>query len=260
MFKNIATRWMAGATLSLTMASSLLGTGVASAATLTPTLTASGAASGSQNAVAPGTVISLSGTAYGDSEYIGFWINVPSGTLISNASLGQTDSYVDGTVIPLDAMAQTDAGGSFSYSFNTSGLPAGSYSLVAHGLDSRIDEVLPFTIAGSAVQTVQLTASGDTSVAAGTVLSLKGVSYGDSEPVGFWINVPSGTLISRASLGQTDSYVDGSVIPLDAMAQTDAAGTFTYSLDTTGLPSGSYSLVAHGLDSKIDQVLTFTIK
>lgn len=260
MFTNITTRWMAGVAMTLALVPSLFGTTAASAQTLTATLSSSSAAFTSQGPVASGTMLTVTGTAYGDSEDIGFWINVPSGTVISNASLGQTDSYVDGTVIPLDAMASTDAGGNFSYSFDTTGLPDGNYSLVAHGLDSHIDQVLPFTISGSALQKVSVTIQGDSTVAAGTVLSIKGVSYGDSEPVGFWINAPSGTAISNASLGQTDTYLDGSVIPLDAMAQTDAAGTFTYSLDTTGLPSGSYSLVSHGLDTHTDQVVFFTIK
>ena len=34
----------------------------------------------------------------------------------------------------------------------------------------------------------------------------------------------------------------------------------TYYLDTTGLPSGTYSLVGHGLTSGIEGVAGFTIK
>src|SRR5205809_533926 len=98
---------------------------------------------------------------------------------------------------------------------------------------------------------MQLTAGGNTSLAAGTTLAIAGTSYAANDPVGLWINVPSGITISEDSLGQTDTQVVGTVIPLDAPAYADDQGVLTYDLDTTGLPDGTYSLVAHGLRSGV---------
>ena len=174
--------------------------------------------------------------------------------------MGQTDFTVDGTVVPIDAMTSTDDNGAFTFAVNTTGLPDGNYSVVAHGLNSRTEQVFTFTISGTVSTQSPLTVEGSTSVAAGTLLTIHGMSYQADEPVNFWINVPSGTTISNASLGQTDTTIDGTVIPLDVLTSTDDFGAFTYTLNTAGLPSGSYSLVAHGLNSKMDNVLKFTIQ
>jgi hypothetical protein len=264
MFSKISTRRMAGAALMLTLATNLVGARSASAQTLTATLSPAGSSSalqlsGESNAtVAAGTLITIQGTSFEADESIGFWINVPAGTIISPDSLGQTDTEIVDGVIPLNAMASADDEGAFTYALDTSGLPSGSYSLVAHGLASKIEQVLNFTITDGPA--VQLTVEGDTTVAAGTVLTIHGASYEADEAIGLWINVPEGTVISRDSLGQTDTEIVDGVIPLDAVGYADDDGAFTYTLDTSGLPSGSYSLVAHGLSSKKEQVLVFTIK
>jgi hypothetical protein len=129
------------------------------------------------------------------------------------------------------------------------------------GVGSASAQTLTGTIAAAGTTSAaQLSAQGSTAVAAGTALTIHGASYGADEPVGFWINVPDGTTISNDSLGQTDTQIAGSVTALDAMVSTDDAGTFTYTVDTSGLPSGSYSMVAHGLESNIEGVFAFTNK
>ena len=47
---------------------------------------------------------------------------------------------------------------------------------------------------------------------------------------------------------------------MDTPGYADKDGVLTYYLDTTGLPSGTYSLVAHGLETGLEGVLNFTIK
>src|SRR5438876_11375968 len=59
----------------------------------------------------------------------------------------------------------------------------------------------------NATSTMQLTANGNTTVAAGTILTITGSGYGADEAVSFWINVPNGTTISEDSLGQSDSEI-----------------------------------------------------
>ena len=57
-----------------------------------------------------------------------------------------------------------------------------------------------------------------------------------------------------------NTSIDGAVVPLNAMGWADSDGNLTYSLDTTGLPSGAFSLVAHGLNSDQEELLMFTVK
>jgi hypothetical protein len=87
-----------------------------------------------------------------------------------------------------------------------------------------------------------------------------GSSYGAGEPVGLWINVPGGTAIPEDSLWQSDTHIERNVVPLDAPGYADKDGVLTCYLDTTGIPSGNYSLVAHGLEIGLEGVLNFTIK
>ena len=219
------------------------------------------APSGSASTLAAGSMLNVQGTGYTVGEPISFWVNIPSGATASANSLGQGDTATDGSVITVDAIASADAYGAFAYSLNTSGLPAGNYSVVAHGMTSGIEQVTMFTISGAAPSaTSHFIAAGSTTVAAGTMLTFQGTAYQADEPVGLWVNVPARTTISNDALGQTDTTIDGSVIPLNAMAATDDNGAFTYSLNTNGLPSGSYSIVAHGLNSEIEGVITFTIQ
>ena len=99
-------RWVAGATLGLAMAASMAGVGSASAASITADLS-----SGSSVAAVAGTTITITGSSFGADEPVGFWINIPDGTSIDADSLGQSDSYVAGTVIPLDDMGYADDAG-----------------------------------------------------------------------------------------------------------------------------------------------------
>ena len=56
---------------------------------------------------------------------------------------------------------------------------------------------------------------------AGAVLTIQGSGYQAGEPVSFWINIPEGTTISSDSLGEPNTIIDGSVIPLNSMANAD---------------------------------------
>jgi hypothetical protein len=253
----ISRRWLAGTGLGLVMVANLAGIGSASAQTMPGTLTAQGL-SGSASSVATGSALTVNGSGYGADERISFWINAPDGTTISPNSLGQTNSHVTGNVIPLNTMVTTDDNGAFTYDLNTTGLPAGNYSLVAHGLSTSKENVVDFTVSGNPAP--PLAAPNGTTLSAGSMLTVNGAFFAPNETVGFWINVPSGMTISNDSLGQTNTTVVGTVIPLGATAGADANGNFTFNLDTTGLPAGNYSLVAHGLNSKIDGVISFTIQ
>src|SRR5436189_139329 len=138
MFSKFHTHLMVGAVLTIGLVGSLLGTGVASADTIVATSISQLIIEGGTS-VAPGTVLTVQGTGYTAGEPISFWVNIPNGTIIPSDSLGQTDTATDGSVITVDAMASADAYGELNYSLNTSGLPSGNYSLVAHGLTSGVE-------------------------------------------------------------------------------------------------------------------------
>jgi len=114
------------------------------------------------------------------------------------------------------------------------------------------------TATAGPAQTLQVVADGP--VDAGTTLTINGSFYGSKEGVSFWINAPTGISIAADSLGQSDSALQGNVIALDAPGYSDGDGMLTYTLNTSGLPSGTYSLVGHGLTSGVEGVASFTIK
>src|SRR5439155_1742800 len=130
---------------------------------------------------------------------------------------------------------------------------AGVGSASAQTLDANLSPV-------SSTASAQLASDGSADVVAGTTLTVHGSAFAADESVGLWINVPAGAAIPPVSLGQDNTSVDGAVVPLNAMGWADSDGNLNYSLDTTGLPSGSYSLVAHGLNSDQEELLMFTIK
>src|SRR5207253_6933951 len=117
--------------------------------------------------VVAGTALTVHGSSFAADEHVGLWVNVPGGASIPLKALGQTDSEVVDGVVGLDKMGSTDDSGNLTYTFDTNGLPAGDYSLVAEGLDSDAQQIMSFNIA--AAPPAELTASGDTTVAAGTV-------------------------------------------------------------------------------------------
>jgi hypothetical protein len=113
---------------------------------------------------------------------------------------------------------------------------------------------------GAPLQAAPLTIAADGPVDAGTLLAVTGTGYAAGERVSLWINTPAGITLPADSLGQTDSTLAGTVVGLDALGLADDQGTIAYTLDTTGLPSGTYSLVAHGWASGLEAVAAFTIK
>src|SRR6478609_6869299 len=104
-------RLMAGAVLMLGLAVNLLGTGAASAQSITATNTAQLLIQGGGSAVPAGTVLAVQGSGYAADEQVSMWINVPDGTSVSSDSLGQINTQIAGTVIPLNTMPSTNAYG-----------------------------------------------------------------------------------------------------------------------------------------------------
>jgi hypothetical protein len=66
--------------------------------------------------------------------------------------------------------------------------------------------------------------------------------FGSAEPVSFWVNTPSG------------------VVPVAGLGLTDRTGTLSFTIDTSGLSSGSYSLVAHGIETGVEELFNFSVQ
>src|SRR6478672_9866753 len=201
MFGKMYTRWITGAVLALALAGNLAGVGTASAQTLNVTMSALDSAAPYQltaaggATMAAGSMLTVTSSSFEADESIGFWINVPSGTVVSPDALGQTNTEIVDGVIGLDAMGSADSKGNLAYSVDTSGLPSGNYSLVAHGLNTGREAILDFTITDGPAPTLATGAGTGTSVPAGTILTISGASFEANEPIGLWINVPEGVSI-----------------------------------------------------------------
>ncbi len=85
----------------------------------------------------------------------------------------------------------------------------------------------------------------DGPVDAGTPVIVGGDFFGQDERVSVWINLPNNTVV-----GFDDS----------AYELADVDGIVAFALGTTDAPSGTYSVVAHGLCTGVEGVGTFTIK
>jgi hypothetical protein len=213
------------------------------------------------NTVDAGTVLTISGIGYGANDAFSLWLNLPAGTSLAAASLGQMDTTVTGSVTAIDAAPSAGADGALQFTLNTTGLPNGSYGLVVYDRTDNTEQVVPFTIKpNSPSTTLALQASPSGPVGAGTMLTITGTGYSANEPVSFWINLPAGAVPAASSLGQADTTVTGSVAGIDKLGSADAGGGLSYTLDTTGLPAGNYSLVGEGDNSRIVQVVSFTIQ
>lgn len=114
--------------------------------------------------------------------------------------------------------------------------------------DRKVSNLIPMTVGAttnSGLHGLQqrLSVTPGTPSAAGTILSMQGNFFGGEEKVSFWLNLPS-----------------GKVQGISSMSQSDKQGNLNVGLDTSGLPAGNYSLVAHGLCTNVEGVGVFTIK
>jgi hypothetical protein len=257
MFTRQSKRWLIGGGLMLALAGNMLSGGHAFAAPSALAVTPSGM-------VPAGTLLTISDSGYGSGDQFSLWINLPAGTALTATALGQIDTTVSGSVTGIDKLGAADSAGNLSYTLDTTGLPNGNYSLVVHDNTSGGEQVLPFTIgtlsaapapAGRALQV----APGNT-VDAGTMLTISGIGYGADDAFSMWLNLPAGTSLAATALGQLDTTVTGSVAAIDASAGAGADGALQFTLDTTGLPNGSYGLVVYDRTDNTEQVVPFTIK
>ena len=230
--------------------------------------------------LAPGSAFTWTVTLHnqGYATGTGIMVDVPlsSDIVVDNYAAGAGLSFVD-ALTPTDMMIRftnmdagtTDTAQIWAHVASTAGATdsiAGRAMVQwdgGTGPRTNWSDNLMLTLGGSAPAPAGGTALGVSAsgpVPAGTMLTFTGGAFTAQEWIGLWINLPAGTQLAADSLGQTDTALAGAVAPLDLMGWADDTGTLTYNLDTTGLPSGTYSLVAQGVDSGVQYVTSFTIQ
>lgn len=194
-----------------------------------------------------------------DAEKVSFWINTPDGRSIKATDADNDLSYV---------RASRDGQADWTWVAPADALP-GAYALVAHGNESGHEVLIPFRIDGSA-RGVLLAAPYTVSPTAGT----PGASFsfvvngflgdpkdGDddksnnAEKVSFWINTPDGQTIKAIRAGADEDKSEASVVKASRSGQAE----LTWEAPANAAP-GTYTLVAHGLESQREQVIAFEIR
>jgi hypothetical protein len=174
-------------------------------------------------------------------------------------------------------LALGETAGGFTYSLDTSQLPAGEHSLRLRvvGTDSNYDEYFTrFTIGGSAATAVGTTTSGaatSTSGAAGEAAAAttgQGVTTNGLAAPRDGQNISGQFAISGFATDpnfmkwQLDLLPGGNANQAAFLALGETTGVFTHTLDTTNLPAGQHQLRLRvvRMDSNYDEyVANFTI-
>jgi hypothetical protein len=289
MFGNLYTRSLTGGALMLAMAANMVGVGSASAHTLTPATTAVTRSSpadihvkltySAETALAPGSafVYNIEVTNDGNGSASNAWVEMgfdASDVVIDDFTSGSSDIFVQslatdninikfnklgpGDTASAQVMAHLVSTASATISLNNRATV--TWDDASGKGRSTVSNVL-YMSAGQmpSAPTAQIDVVGSAAVDAGTVLMFQGTSFASDERVAFWLNTPAGLTIAEKSLGQTDTYVQGTVISLDRPGFTDDNGAIGYTLDTSGLASGTYTLVGQGWGSGLTGTVTFII-
>ncbi len=192
-----------------------------------------------------GTEFAFFATGFDDNEQVGVWINNPDGS-ISEIIDEDGDEFV--------VFANNEGRADW---FTTVTGPDGFYGMVARGVDSGYEVVIPFQLSSGADAPVPPPPSPDVLDAnvepnagpAGTEFAFFAEGFESGEQVGVWINAPDGSVFSVLD-------GDGDVLALFANDEGRADWTVTSPSDA---PPGFYSMVANGLDSGYEVVIPFEI-
>jgi len=201
-----------------------------------------------------------------NAEMVSFWINLPGGQALRAVEDGAgEDAENKGT-------AQASRAGQAELTWRApANMPAGAYTLVAHGNESGHEAVIPFRLEGSTrgiMMAAPATVTPNGGPAGASFTFVIGGFNGDldegkddntnnAEKVAFWINTPDGQTIRafRAGLDEDDDAEDAT------LEQASRAGTveWTWQAPADATP-GIYTLVAHGLESEREQVIAVEIR
>jgi len=201
-----------------------------------------------------------------DAEEVSFWVNTPDGHAIRAIHDGAENNSKDASSV------RASRAGAITWAWRApQDAPAGVYTLVAYGNESGHSVVIPFRVDGN-TRGLLMTAPYSVAPSVGAAgASFHFVVNGfngdlddgdndksnDAEKVAFWINTPDGQTI-RAIRASIDK--DNRDKPEATVARANRAGTveWTWQAPANATP-GTYTLVAHGLQSEREQVIAFEI-
>lgn len=196
-----------------------------------------------------GTEFAFFAEGFDGGEQVGVWINNPDGTV---------SEIVDenNNVFVLFA----NSNGRADWFTAVTGVD-GFYGMVARGVESGYEVVIPFEVRAGGTQpqpqptpppTPPPPASGNVDPAAGrggTEFAFAASGFSPGEAISFWINAPDGSVLSVYDQ-------DNNFLVLSA----DNDGRIEWSVASpTSAPAGFYSMVAHGNNSGHEVIIPFQI-
>jgi hypothetical protein len=202
-----------------------------------------------------------------DAEVVSFWINTPAGYSIQAIQDGAEKASKDAS-----SQRATREGTTTWYWRAPQDIPSGAYTLVAYGNQTGHTVTIPFNIDGNA-RGVLINAPYSVTPTAGAAgarfhFVITGFNgdlddgdndkSNDAEKVAFWINTPDGQTIRAIRAGIDKDDKDA---PKATVAQANRAGTVEWAWQApANAAPGTYTLVAHGLQSEREQVIAFQIQ
>jgi hypothetical protein len=198
---------------------------------------------------------------YNDAEMVSFWINTPDGQTMGAVRDGVHKDDPNPTAV------RANSAGHVEYSWRAmEGLTTGRYTMVAYGNYSAHTVVIPFRIEGNSRGEV-INAPATVSPAVGSAGStftfvISGFKVDDdndefsnnAEKVVFWVNMPNGVTEEAYCPGADEDDENAT------LTQANPGGQVVWIWQApSNAVSGKYTLVAHGLESEHEQVISFEI-
>ncbi|NNJ12341.1 hypothetical protein EKD04_018605 [Chloroflexales bacterium ZM16-3] len=184
----------------------------------------------------PGARFAFVATGFNASERVGVWVNTPAGEPMAITPEQLNGANGDGRAdwywtVPADAAG-------------------GTWQMVARGIDSGIQHVIPFDVVGdpaSPLSDTTQTSNVTPSVGPpGARFAFVAIGFNASESVGVWVNTPSGEPMAITPEELNGANGDG------------RADWYWTSPDNAA--RGTWTMVARGVDSGVERVISFEIQ
>ena len=178
---------------------------------------------------AAGTTFTFSVSGLDGDERVGYWLNVPNGTILA---IGNSTTYASRGRLTKTWTSRV-------------GVPLGTWQFVAQGAKSGRVRVVSFQVTDApGTPAAGITGVVPTAGGAGSTFTFYATGFRAGERVGYWLNAPTGAVLP---LDNRDHYADGN-------------GQFSLIWKSpVYAPTGTWQLVAQGTRSGVVQVLTFQI-
>jgi hypothetical protein len=180
----------------------------------------------------PGTLFRFYATGFEFREPISVTVRGPSGVLkhpvVTNPNAAGPEGRIDG-----------------SWTSPTDATP-GAWQIVVRGSNSRVERSIPLTIDPAPGAAPAQLAVSPTSGAPGARFVFSAAGFHANEHISVWLNLPNGRVQEALIEGRAQAGPDGHagwgwIAPSDA-------------------PLGTWQMVAHGRDSRIEVVATFVVQ